>query len=602
MTFVPRLALIFLALLAAAPAVAASPDPRIQPVNAAVIPISELDAGMRGEVWTVFRGTEPEPFNVEVTGVIQNALGPGKSMILCELVDERVQHMGAVAGMSGSPLYIGGRFAGALSYQVQRFETVRFAGFTPAEDLLEVMQIALDSSRGDHRAKELFPVSSPSSSSFETGELSARGTANNSPFTPLSPVFTFGGVSPLVSALFAAPFAELGINTNSLGGSTSAGEALDESPAALKPGYAVGAALAVGDITLAGTGTVSQVDGGRVLAFGHPMLGLGTVEVPMTSAEIVAILPSNLSSFKIANSGQVIGTVRQDRLSAIYGEIGPGPDLVPVRANTPHRTIEFATVRHPRLTPMITATGLSQAVLGSNDAGLTDGFRIKTEVEFAEGKNLIVNELYAGSEGFKAGLASMVQKFSVWLQNPVEEVFPEHVEFTVEPLYENPTMSLDNVQVSHQIVSSGGEVVVTISLRNFQGQPARELITIPIDSSWIGEKLEIVVSDGSSLDNLTGAQRSFPVSQIRDFDAYLNAIRNQRRMDGIFISVLRMSDLFLDQTQVTHQLPSSFARIAQLADRARFSQKVAREVLWQTHIQPDKLVTGLVRKPLVVSD
>jgi len=599
MTFVLRLALISVALLAVGPSVAQSPDPRVQPVDAAVIPISELGAGMTGEVWTVFRGTEPEPFDVEVTGVIQNALGPGKSMILCELVDERVQHMGAVAGMSGSPLYIDGRFAGALSYQVQRFETVRFAGFTPAEDLLEVMQIALDSSRGDHRSNELFPVSSPSSSALESGELSARGTAHNSPFTPLSPVFTFGGVSPLVSDLFAVPFAELGINTNSLGGSSSA---RDESPIALKPGYAVGAALAVGDITLAGTGTVSRVKGGRVLAFGHPMLGLGTVEVPMTSAEIVAILPSNLSSVKIANSGQVIGTVRQDRLSAIYGEIGPGPDLVPVRVNTPYRTIEFATVRHPRLTPMITATGLSQAVLGSNDAGLTDGFRIKTEVEFAAGKSLIVNELYAGSEGFKAGLASMVQKFSVWLQNPVEEVFTERVEFTVEPLYENPTMSLDNVQVSHQTVSSGRAVVVTISLRNFQGQPTRELITVPIDSSWIGEKLEIVVSDGSSLDNLTGAQRSFPVSQIRDFDAYLNAIRNQRRMDGLFISVLRMSDLFLDQTQATHQLPSSFARIAQLADRARFSQKVAREVLWQTHIQPDKLVTGLVRKPLVVSN
>ena len=141
----------------------------------------------------------------------------------------------------------------------------------------------------------------------------------------------------------------------------------------LGPGQAVGAALAVGDITLVGTGTVSQVEGNRVLAFGHPMLGLGTVEVPMTSAEIVAILPSNLSSFKIANAGEVIGTVRQDRLSAIYGEIGPGPTMIPITVNTPQRTLNFSTVRHPRLTPMIAATGLTQAVLGSNDAGLTQG-------------------------------------------------------------------------------------------------------------------------------------------------------------------------------------------------------------------------------------
>ena len=99
-----------------------------QPVPGDTLPLADIKAGQRGEVWTVFQGTKPEPFAVEVTGIIQNALGPGKSIILCRLTDPRVQNMGAVAGMSGSPLYIDGRFAGALSYQIQRFETVRFAG------------------------------------------------------------------------------------------------------------------------------------------------------------------------------------------------------------------------------------------------------------------------------------------------------------------------------------------------------------------------------------------------------------------------------------------------------------------------------------------
>ena len=111
-----------------------------QPSGGASIALDDLKPGQRGEVWTVFRGTEPEPFGVEVTGVIRNALGPGKSLIICELTDERVQKMGAVAGMSGSPLYIEGKLAGALSYQIQRFETVRYAGFTPAADLAEVRE------------------------------------------------------------------------------------------------------------------------------------------------------------------------------------------------------------------------------------------------------------------------------------------------------------------------------------------------------------------------------------------------------------------------------------------------------------------------------
>src|SRR5262245_20587818 len=127
----PRLVSFLLALSAFAVA-------RAQPADAPLLPLDDLKPGQRGEVWTVFRGTQPEPFAVEVTGVVRNALGPGKSLILCQLTDPRVQGMGAVAGMSGSPLYIDGKLAGALSYQVQRFETTRYAGFTPAADLAEV--------------------------------------------------------------------------------------------------------------------------------------------------------------------------------------------------------------------------------------------------------------------------------------------------------------------------------------------------------------------------------------------------------------------------------------------------------------------------------
>ena len=96
---------------------------RAQPVDAPLMALADLKAGQHGEVWTVFSGTKPEAFSVEVTGVVRNALGPGKSLILCQLTDPRVQNMGAVSGMSGSPLYIDGKLAGALSYQIQRFET-----------------------------------------------------------------------------------------------------------------------------------------------------------------------------------------------------------------------------------------------------------------------------------------------------------------------------------------------------------------------------------------------------------------------------------------------------------------------------------------------
>ena len=181
-----------------------------QDAQGEIFPLSDVKAGQRGEVWTVFQGTKPEPFSVEVSGIIQNALGPGKSIILCKLTDPRVQNMGAVAGMSGSPLYIDGRFAGALSYQIQRFETVRFAGFTPAADMAEVAD------RVGTQAPDA--PQEPAPQNPAPGADSARDS--DSTFRAMNPVFAIGGVSPRAAAIMAPQFATLGIGVIALGGSS----------------------------------------------------------------------------------------------------------------------------------------------------------------------------------------------------------------------------------------------------------------------------------------------------------------------------------------------------------------------------------------------
>ena len=222
-----------------------------RPADGPPMPLAEVASGDRGEVWTVFQGTTPEPFTVEVAGIIRNALGPGKSLILCRLTDPRVQAMGAVAGMSGSPLYIRGRLAGALSYQVQRFETVRYAGFTPVADLEEV---AL-------RMSELPLIPIPLEGSESTAAAPRSASADLGLLQPVTPVFTVSGLAPAVAERFAPELRALGLATTTLGGSTTGTDTPAPSqPASLSPGDAVAVALAVGDITIAGTGTVSSLN------------------------------------------------------------------------------------------------------------------------------------------------------------------------------------------------------------------------------------------------------------------------------------------------------------------------------------------------------
>lgn len=562
-------------------------------MDAPALPLDELRPGQRGEVWTVFRGRTPEPFEVSVTGVLRNALGPGKSLIVCELTDPRVQQMGAVAGMSGSPLYVGGRLAGALSYQIQRFETVRHAGFTPAADLDEVKQRA---GRADS------PL---------TSHEPARPRSLDAPLLPLQPVFTLGGLSPAVAELFAPHFAALGLTTFALGGSTpgtadaGSGAAVTPEENALVPGGAVAVALATGDITLAGTGTVSRVQGRQVTAFGHPMLSLGEVALPMCASEILTILPSQMQSVKVANTGRVIGTITQDRLSAVSGRLGAGPEMVQVTVTVrpprgEPRQLHFAVARQQQLTPVIVAAGVSQAILGSNDGGFANGFRLKSDVSFPAASSIAFRTVYAGPQGFVQGLNEFVQGLAANLQNPYAKTFPERVEFTIEPLETNPAVTLDQFLVSRTQAIPGGTVQVTLAWRDWQGAAQREVITVPIDPTWAGRQLEVILAPGRALDELTGRPRLIAASELRSFDAYLQALRNDRATDGIYVAVVQRTAVFSDQTVGTPEVPGSIERIARAADEARFRRREAFLPLWEKHFLPGKLLVNVVRRPLTV--
>lgn len=569
-----------------------------QPSGAHVMPISAVKAGAQGEVWTVFKGSKSEAFTVQVTGVVQNALGPGKNLILCELTDPRVQNMGAVAGMSGSPLYIDGQLAGVLSYQIQKFETVRYAGFTPIGDMLEVS--ALPSSL---TPPALAPLPIP-----VKGSQDNRTTQNIlSDARPLAPVFSLGGISPQVAALLAPQFTAAGLETLALGGHSDGGDAdLHPLAADLKPGDVVAAALAVGDITIAATGTVSHVDGRRVLAFGHPMLSLGATELPMTSAEIVTILPSQLNSFKVSNTGGIIGAFSQDRLSGVYGEVGRAPHLVPVEVELPARlnrqSLRFSVVRQEMLLPAVAAAGIAQAVTGSNEAGFTKGFRLTTTVDFPGEAPVTFSQIYPGPQGFTQGIGEFVGSLQQWLFNPYERTFPDKIRFAVEETAEVPVGYVETLQVSRAEAAPGSTLTATVNWHGFQTAGGSETVRIAIPPAWAGKDLEIVLAPGPQLDELAGQPKLIPVAQLRNFPDYLTALRHRRANDGLYLAVVERVRVLTDQRDQTPDLPGSLERIARGADEARFQRRDAVRPLWETRVLPGLLFTAQLRRPLTVTD
>jgi hypothetical protein len=256
--------------------------------------------------------------------------------------------------------------------------------------------------------------------------------------------------------------------------------------------------------------------------------------------------------------------------------------------------------RQQQLTPALVAAGVSQAILGSNDAGLANGFRLSSSVSFPADQSLAFQTLYSGPQGFAQGLNEFVQGLAANLHNPYAKTFPDHVAFTVEALDDNPAVTLDLFQVSRSTARSGESIQVTIAWRNWQGDAHQEMVEIDIDPSWIGRKLEIVLAPGRALDELTGRPRVIAASELRSFAAYLAAMRDGRPTDGVCIAVVERTALFSDQTVAPPETPGSIERIARASDEARFRRRDALVPLWERHVLSGKLINTVLRRPLSV--
>jgi hypothetical protein len=326
----------------------------------------------------------------------------------------------------------------------------------------------------------------------------------------------------------------------------------------------------------------------------------------MAAAEVVAILPSQLNSVKVSNTGQIIGSFSQDRLSGIYGEIGRQPQLVPIDIELPARlnrkALHFSVVRQEQILPVIAASGLAQAVSGSNEAGFARGFRLVSTVEFPGEAPLEFSQLYPGPQGFQQGVSEFVGKLQQCLFNPFERIFPSHIHFSVEEIPEVPLGFVDVMQVSRTEASPGANVTVTVNWHDFQQSACTESLSIPVPAQWAGKQLEVVLVPGALLDELTGRPKNESVLEHNNFSEYLDALRHSRPTDGLYLAVLEKTRLFSDQRSLTPELPGSFERIARAADESRFQRREAAAVLWETRLMPGRVFASQLHKPLTVTD
>jgi hypothetical protein len=529
------------------------------PAAPSYFPVSEIKAGMRGTGLTVWGGSRVEEFTVHVLGVVRNVIGPRRDLILARLEGGPLADTGVIAGMSGSPVYFEGRLAGAVSYSLGAFSKEAIAGITPIAEMTEAALLEGSRPAMPVKAQLELPVTRESMiaafrASFSwfrpfadrasdvevlngvSGSLvsSQLGTLLRPIATPLA----ISGFRPEIVDLLGSGFQEYGFIP------TAGAAAVDTVTAAtpvLKPGDAVGISLISGDLSLGAIGTVTAVDGNRVYAFGHPFYNLGPVQFPMTQAYVHALLPSLTTSTKLATTGEMIGTIQQDRATTVAGVLGKLPALIPMKISLIsdrgfEKTFTFQVVSDQLFTPLLTYLGILNT-LGSyeREAGAAS-FTVKGKVTVKQHDDIAFEDLFTGDQPSVGAATYVAAPITFLLRNDFEPVEIEGLDLTITSTEQPRTATIERVWLDDPRPRAGKTVPLKVLMRTYRGEEVVRTVAVDIPPNANGT-LSIMVSDGSRLAQWERREARQPAPP-RGVPQMIRALNNARKNNRLYVRLL----------------------------------------------------------------
>jgi hypothetical protein len=523
------------------------------------IPVEQIHAGMKGVAYTVFQGTKPEPMEVEVLGVIKNANGPKGDVILVRLGGAKAQYTGVVAGMSGSPVYLDGKLAGAVAFRIGEFSKEPIAGVTPIAEMMEIS--ALDRSPAPAPLEVKPVVNAPGrTSSPSIADTPISEFANY--LKPIETPLVFSGFDEDAVKLFAPQFASAGIVPVMGIGSVSD----DKQPEPLEPGSAVGAVLVRGDMDIAATCTVTYTDAERLLACGHPLMQFGMIALPMTKAQVLATVPSQLNAFKIVNATEPVGAFVQDRHNGILGEFGKKPEMIPVTLTIHGGSVEkqfhYEVLNNARLSPLAMMATVFNALHGVNEYGEETTYHMNGRIQVEGYPDVALQSMFAstdaGAPGAMLAAASLGERFARIYFNPytVPAIRGVNLDFDVER--DRRWARLESARTDITEARPGDDITIEALLRPYRGEGVVRRIPIHIPASTSKGQLRILVSDGDTLDRL---RHGTPVASKLDLAATIAFLNKQHANDRVYVSLLEADPQAMIADKVMPALPLSVMNV-----------------------------------------
>jgi hypothetical protein len=552
-----------------------SSTPTARPVaDARLFPLEDVRPGMKATSRTVFSGTEPEEFGLEILGVLPGYPGPRQSSIIARLTGANVERTGVFGGMSGSPVYIDGKLVGAIAFSFP-FSKEPIAGITPIKQMIDLFEHG--TGRNSHEATEPHAVSFTQLAATEwkpvlpkpaiTGMPLIANVSAGSPlinlmgqqFAPIATPVVFGGLNQEALSLFGPQLMAQGLlPVSSIGGAASITPLAPITDKTLLPGTGVSVQLVRGDYSIAASGTVTFRDGNRVYAFGHPFLSLGSADMPMTEASVVTVIPNANNSFKLAVPGQMVGTVSQDRGSGIFGQLGQAPRMIPVHINLHTsrdrtETFNYEVANDSFLTPLLLNLTVYNTITGS-ERGLGEStISIRGQINIVGQQPVQLDRRFSAGSAATMAAGSVAVPVSALLTSGFENVQLGSVNLDITSTDIKYAGTLERIALDRTEVRPGQNVEVQAYVRTESGKQFVQRIPVQIPADVPQGQLLVFVGDGNALQEGSAAKAFVP----QDLGQLVDAINKVKKSDRLYVKLFRITPGAVIGTSELPNLPPS---------------------------------------------
>jgi hypothetical protein len=593
----------------------------VAPAGAAdVMPLDEVRPGMEGTGRTVFEGAHVEEFGVRILGVMENAVGPKQSLILARLHGGPLAETGVIQGMSGSPVFVDGRLVGAVAYSFP-FGKEPIAGITPITEMIEATRTEAPRAASARFHPSLGPEGLPAPLDREAvaaafmrplqrivpglsafrGEPLPPGVAGSA-LTPLALPLVFSGFDPATFEWARGLFSSLGFAP--VLGSASSSAPVSGSLPPLEPGAAVGVSLIEGDLDMSVTGTITHIDHGRVYAFGHPFYNLGPTRFPMKKAWVYSIFPSLQVSWKIATTLEAVGTVDQDRATAVAGLIGETPRMISTRVelNSGERgehAFRFRIVDDELFTPVLAYVSLLSVLQGHERAFGTTTMGIDARIVLDGGREVRVKDVLTGQPAPRAA-ALIAGPLGLLVTNRFERITVQSLEISVAAEEEERSATIERAWIDEsRPLHPGDSASVQVLLRTRRG--GATTLTLPLDlpPSTPPGTHDLLVADAATFDAVERQERR-QAFVARDLPQLLEALNKQRAGNRVYARLTRSASGAIVGGEYLPALPQSVLSVLQSPDQGASVVPLQTSTVWSGEGETDYAVSGARRLTITV--